>query len=62
MVNNEDYNGGKLSGRLANPLEQAGLKPEGSYKVAGVFAILATLCFVALLVLQWLEWRYIANF
>ncbi len=50
-----------LSSRLSNPLEHtAQVTAAGNYTVAGIFAIITTLCFVVLLVLQWLDWDVIA--
>ena len=50
----------QLSSRLANPLDMVELRPSGNYMVSGIIAILTTLCFVALLVIEWLDWNAIA--
>ena len=51
-----------LSSRLANPLDNVqAAKPAGNYMVAGIFAIITTLCFIALLVIEWLDWDVIGH-
>ncbi len=54
--------GQMLSSRFANPLDSIKqAKPAGNYMVAGIFAIITTLCFVALLVIEWLDWDVIGH-
>ncbi|MDI6774649.1 MAG: hypothetical protein QME60_04540 [Verrucomicrobiota bacterium] len=44
---------------VAAPVAVAGpVGKPASYLVAGIFGIVAVLCFIALLIIQWLEWDF----
>jgi len=47
-----------IASRHRNPLEEMNLKPEASYTMAGIFAILATLIFIGVVVIQYFEWDF----
>ncbi|MCL1888038.1 MAG: hypothetical protein FWF96_04120 [Kiritimatiellaeota bacterium] len=48
-----------IASRHRNPLEGMDNRPAASYTMAGIFAILATLVFIGVLVVQYLEWDFV---
>ena len=50
-----------LASRHRNPLEGTDFKPAINYTWAAVFGIFATLFFIGVVVLQYLEWDFFKN-
>ncbi len=47
-----------IASRHRNPLEDMNLKPAVNYTWAAIIAILTTLMFIGIVVLQWMEWDF----
>ena len=47
-----------IASRHRNPLENADLKPAVNYTWAAMVALFATLIFIGIVVLQYLEWDF----
>ena len=47
-----------IASRHRNPLEGMDLKPAANYTMAAIFAILATVLFVLVVVVQYFEWDF----